>query len=130
MRIRTRLLLGFLLVIALSAVTEVYSISVIDRTSALTVELYDRPLMASNFALSATVDFERADRALVVAALAEAGARLRDRASAIAAIEASVLEDLSIVEQRFPHSQGSGLVADVTRLLCDWDTLMKRMVAA
>ena len=130
MKIRARLLIGFLLVIAISAATGLYSLLVIDETSALTAELYDRPLMASSFALSATADFERADRVLAVASLADAGAGLREQKKAIEAAEASVVEDLGIVQQRFPGDRGAQMVGDVKKLLADWDGLMRRMVAA
>jgi len=128
--IRVRLLIGFLLVIVISAATGIYSILIIAKTSALTGELYDRPLMASSFALSATADFERADRALVTAALAEAGAKMSGQNAAIAALEATITEDLGVVEQRFPDARGAGMVGDVKKLLAEWDGLIKSMVAA
>jgi methyl-accepting chemotaxis protein len=128
--IRTRLLIGFLLVIATSAATGIYSLLVIAETSALTGELYDRPLMASSFALSATADFEKVDRVLVTAALAESGAKLAEQGAALTALEASVLEDLGVVEQRFPDARGTAMVGDIKKLLAEWDGLMKDMVAA
>jgi methyl-accepting chemotaxis protein len=130
MRIRTRLLIGFLLVIAVSAATGIYSILVIGKTSALTGELYDRPLMASSFALSATVDFERADQALAVAALTDGGARLSQQQAAIAALGSNIVDDLSVVEQRFPSARGVAMVNDVNKLLAEWNGLLKVMVAA
>lgn len=125
MKLRARLLISFLFVIAISAVTGICSILVIDRTSALTAGLYDGPLMASNFALSATLDFERADRALVEAAIAEAGTRLADNKTAIMALEASVADDLGVVLQRFPEEPGPGMVGEVNKAVSDWDRLMK-----
>jgi methyl-accepting chemotaxis protein len=128
--IRTILLLGFLLVIAISAATGVYSISVIGRTSALTAELYDRPLMASSFALSATADFAQADRALVVATLTEAGTKLHEKGKAIAALESNVTDDLNVVEKRFRDPRGAAMIGDVRQPLAGWDALVKRMAAA
>jgi methyl-accepting chemotaxis protein len=128
--IRTILLLGFLLVIAISATTGVYSISVIGETSALTTELYDRPLMASSFALSATADFAQADRALLVAALTGGGAGLHEKGSAIAALKSNITDDLSVVERRFRDPRGPAMIADVRKPLAEWDTLTKRMVDA
>jgi methyl-accepting chemotaxis protein len=130
MSIRTRLLIGFLLIIAISAATGIYSLLAIADTSALTGELYDRPLMASSFALSATADFEKVDRSLVTAALADSGSQLAGQGEALAALEASVLEDLGVVEQRFPDARGAGMVRDIKMLLAQWDGLMKNMVAA
>jgi methyl-accepting chemotaxis protein len=129
-KIRTILLIGFLLVIAISAATGIYSISVIGETSALTAELYDRPLMASSFALSATADFAQADRALVVATLTEAGATLHKNGAAIAALESNITDDLDVVEKRFRDPRASAMIGDVRKSLADWDGLMKRMVAA
>jgi hypothetical protein len=120
-RIRTILLIGFLLVIAISAATDICSISVIGKTSALTGELYDHALMASSFALGATADFEQADRALEVATLTDAGARLRGKGATIAALEASVIDDLDVVEQRFGDPRPAVMIGDVRKLLAGWD---------
>jgi hypothetical protein len=45
-------------------------------------------------------------------------------------MEATIGLDLGVVEQRFPGGRGAEMVGAVRRLLADWDTLMKRMVAA
>jgi methyl-accepting chemotaxis protein len=129
-KIRTILLIGFLLVIAISGATGIYAIFIIGETSALTVELYDRPLMASSFALSATADFAQADRVLVVAALTDAGAGLHEKGQAIAALESSVSDDLGVVETRFRDPRGPAMIGDVRKSLADWDALTKRMIAA
>src|ERR1700704_4548605 len=116
MNIRTKLLIGFLTVIVFSVTTGIYSTSAIDKTSALTKELYDHPLMASSFAMTTTVDFERADRALGLAALDGAGAGLHQQAAAIAVMEMTLGQDLDVVEERFPGGRGAEMVDAVRRL--------------
>src|SRR5437762_24695 len=103
----------------------IYAMAVITRTSAMTAELYDRPLMASSFALSAAADFVRADRALS-AALA-APLKAADAAS-IEALQAAVLDDLAIVEQRFPGARAGAMVGELKRLLADWGRLTGRVL--
>jgi methyl-accepting chemotaxis protein len=128
--IRNRLLVGFLLVIVISATMGVYAITMIGRMSTMTSELYDHSLMASNFALSATSDFERLDRTLTVTALSDGGAGLRDAAKSIGAIHTTVLDDLGVVRERFPGTRGIQMVDELKKLLADWDSETKRIVEA
>ena len=124
------MLVGFLIVIVLSAAIGGYAIHTIARISALTGQLYDGPLMASNFALGATADFGRLDRLLVAATLQDGGSKLQGQADALAQAESTVTDDLSVVRERFPGEHGGELVASVSKLLGEWDRSMKQMVAA
>ena len=144
MTLRTRLLLGFLVLIAMSAVSGTYSSLIIGKTSVLTRQLYDGPLMASNFALSATADFERADRALADSVQADMvpptampasgppapqPALVHTQKSAIADLRATITEDIGVVAQRLPGPAAGRLIGNVTTLLASWDTVFARMQA-
>jgi methyl-accepting chemotaxis protein len=124
------MLVGFLLIVVLCAGIGAYSISVIARISGLTGQLYDGPLMSSNFALAATADFGRLDGLLTVGALTDGGTGLSQQAGALTEAEAAVADDLSVVRDRFSDARGAALVSAVEALLQDWDRVAKRMVAA
>ncbi len=145
MTLRTRLLIGFLVLIAISAVSGTYSSIIIGKTSVLTGQLYDGPLMASNFALSATADFERADRALADSVQADIvrptpippsgspasqPALVHTQKSAIADLRAAITEDLGVVAQRSPGPAATRLLGNVSTLLGSWDTVFARMQTA
>jgi hypothetical protein len=49
MRIRSKLLLAFAVTIGMGAVVGAYAIAKLERVSALTGDLYDKPLMAIRF---------------------------------------------------------------------------------
>jgi methyl-accepting chemotaxis protein len=128
MKIRTRLLAGFSIVIVVSAALGFFAMMIIGRTSAMTGELYDRPMMASDFARSAVADFLRLDRAVTLAAMSASGEMLKSAAAPIAGLEATVLEDLGIVQERFPGVSGPVLVGDVKAALADWSRSTKRIL--
>ena len=50
MTIASRLIIGFSVVIAIATAVELYAVSGVSHVSRLTIEMYDHPLMSSNFA--------------------------------------------------------------------------------
>jgi methyl-accepting chemotaxis protein len=62
MSIRHKLLLAFSVVVLLAAGVAGYGYHLISTSSALVVDLYDGPMMASNYARSAQLNFERVRR--------------------------------------------------------------------
>jgi len=128
-KIRTRLLAGLSVVIVISSAMGFFAMTIIGRTSAMTGELYDRPMMATDSARSAVANFLRLDRALTAAALSSSGKKPRDSAAPIAELETAVLDDLAIVQERLPGTGGVALVGGVKAVLADWSRLTKRMLA-
>ncbi|HEX2116595.1 MAG TPA: HAMP domain-containing methyl-accepting chemotaxis protein, partial [Alphaproteobacteria bacterium] len=81
-----------------------YSITAVTRATALTEELYDKPLMASDFARSAFTNFVKMHRAVLMAkAEPDKATAYNEEASQF---RAAILEDLSVVEARFPTADG------------------------
>ena len=112
MKIRGKLQLGFAVVAGMTAALGVYSITAITRATALTEELYDKPLMASDSARSAFTSFVKMNRALLMAG-AEPDKAEKHREDA-KQLRAAIVEDLGIVELRFPTADGAKMARELS----------------
>jgi len=100
MNIRSKLIIGFTVIIVFSGAMGFNAVDGIQRTSRLTNELFEYPLMASNFARGAQTAFVR---------IRMAG----DNAPVIAEQEHKLREDLSIVAERFPDPAVAALITHI-----------------
>ena len=100
MKIRSKLIIGFTATILFSGVMEFSAADEILRTSRLTNELFEYPLMASNFARGAQTAFVR----IRVAGGDE---------PVIAVQERALREDLAIVKERLRDPVGADLIAHI-----------------
>ena len=100
MKIRNKLIIGFSAIILFSGVMGFTAVDGILRTSRLTNELFEYPLMASNFARSAQTAFVR---------IRVAG----DDEPIITVQEQALREDLAIVAERLRNPAGAELVAQI-----------------
>ncbi len=100
MKIRNKLIIGFSAIILFSGVMGFTAVDGILRTSRLTNELFEYPLMASNFARGAQTAFVRM--------------RVAGDNEPVAADQEQVLrEDLAIVTERLRDPAGAGLIAHI-----------------
>ena len=100
MKIRSKLIIGFSAIILFSGVMGFTAVDGIVRTSRLTNELFEYPLMASNFARGAQTAFVR---------MRVAG----DNEPVIAVQEDALREDLAIVTERLRDPGGAALIAHI-----------------
>ena len=103
MKIRNQLVIGFTSIVLFSGAMGFTAVDGILRTSRLTTELFEYPLMASSFARSAQTAFVR---------IRLAG----ENTPVIAAHERAVREDLSIVSERLRDPAGAALIAHIDNL--------------
>ena len=100
MKIRNKLVIGFTAIVLFSGAMGFTAVDGILRTSRLTTELFEYPLMASSFARSAQTAFVR---------IRLAG----ENTPVIAAHERAVREDLSIVSERLRNPAGAALITHI-----------------
>ncbi|MBR45698.1 MAG: hypothetical protein CMM31_04285 [Rhodospirillaceae bacterium] len=98
MKIRNKLILGFVAMILLSGIMGFTAIDGLQRTSKLTNELFDYPLMASNFTREAQTAFARIRLA-------------DDNLGGIEEQERLLREDLEIVGERLTDPAAAPLIA-------------------
>jgi hypothetical protein len=126
-RIRTKLLLGFAAVIAVSAAMGIADAIGVRRTSDIAIELYDKPLMAADFSRSALENFLRLERTMNVVVAGKDAAAVADLPKSLGSLEQAVLDDLAIVVERFPGDAGAGLVARVQQVVRDYDAVTAQL---
>ncbi len=100
MKIRNKLIIGFTAIILFSGAMGFSAVDGIQRTSQLTNELFEYPLMASNFARGAQTAFVR---------MRVAG----DNEPLVAVQENALREDLAIVAERLRDPAGPALIAHI-----------------
>jgi methyl-accepting chemotaxis protein len=127
MKIRNKLLAGFAATIGISAAMGLYAASGVSRTSAMTRELYDKPLMAADFSRTAFEDFVALDRVASKPMLVKDTAALAALPKSVATMQQTVLDDLAVVDERFPGTAGLAIVGEIRGLLKDWVEATKRV---
>jgi methyl-accepting chemotaxis protein len=126
MKIRSKLLVGFAATIGIGAAVGGYAIIELERASALTGVVYDKPLMSIDFSRSALENFLRLDRAASVALSAGDPGMLKDLPKQQAALADAIAEDFAIVVERFPDHSGAALVEQIKAPLGAWLDATKR----
>ena len=127
MKIRNKLILGFLATTAISGAVGLYAAYGVNETSAMARELYDKPLMAADFSRTALEDFRALDRTITVAILSKDQKALASLAKTVDTGRQAVLDDLAIVTERFSGSAGVKLVGDVQTALKSWSDVTTRV---
>jgi methyl-accepting chemotaxis protein len=119
MSLRSKLLLGFLSVVLLATVAGANSIYSVSRLGELAIDMYDKPLMAINFARAAQTDFLRARSALREAISQEGDAATERRDEAASAYE-DLVDNLDVVAERAYEQRSVALIAETTTALEEW----------
>lgn len=120
MTIRWKLLLGFLTMATITAGLGLYAMAVQTRLGALAIDIYDRPLMAINYARNAQSDFARMDAAIAaLQATGDAEGRRRFRDEAALHLR-NMQDNLDVAGQRAIVEVSAGLIAAVQTELAPW----------
>ena len=126
MKIGHKLLAGFAVTTLVSAAMGLYSAHGISRTSAMTAELYDKPLMAADFSRTALDDFHTLKYAAVTSLLSGKRETIAALPATIDKLSKAVADDLGVVEERFPGTNGHALLQGVAGALREWVEESKR----
>ena len=130
MKIRSKILIGFSLVIFVCAAMGLYAVVSIGNVSEMTTRMYDRPFMATNFARSALNNYNQLDQTLALALLAEdAEARSAKIEEAKELLEFTV-EDLEIVDERILSDKGRKIAAEILPLIEQNGALIERVAGS
>ncbi len=127
MKIRYKLIVGFLMVVLVSGAMGLYAIKGMVDLSALATRMYDQPLMATSYTRSAHANFIKLDRSLTLALLADDKAVTNTEFSAVKMFDELIREDLEVVKERMPSEDTHQLVATIFRLLDESVTIQQRV---
>jgi methyl-accepting chemotaxis protein len=118
MSLRSKLLLGFLSVVLLATVAGANSIYSVSRLGELAIDMYDKPLMAINFARAAQTDFSTVRFALR-GAVGDGEEADSAREEAEPAYE-DLVDNLDVVAERANDRRTAELIAETTAALEQW----------
>jgi methyl-accepting chemotaxis protein len=128
MRIRGKILVGLAVVVFVTMAMGGYAVVGLRKAASLAERLYDGPLMASDFASSASANFARLDLAFG-RALARLQAGEKADARDVKRFEEAILDDLSIVEERAPEPENVERVETVREAVARWSKLREQVFA-
>ncbi len=125
-----KLVIGVAMVVVLSAIAGAFAVDGLLRLSALTAELYDKPLISISFGRSALTNFVRMDREMTQALLALTADAPAKHQELAAGLESEIRDDLDIVRERISDEEIWGVVNEILTLLDQWHVLADRIFTA
>lgn len=125
-RIRTRLFIGFGVLLVLFIVTGWFSLRGLRTVANLSTELYEHPLLVSNAVRDVHIDILKIQRSLRDAVLSENDAQLNAATQAINENEQAALEKLNIVKQQFLGDKERA--AQFTRQFSEWKPIRETVL--
>jgi methyl-accepting chemotaxis protein len=127
LQVSTRLILGFAVLVALTAISGGLAIYNLNTLSNLTKNLYEHPMAVSNAILSADGNIVRMHRGMKDVALARSPAEIDQAEAEIGRYEQGVMSDLAVVKERF---RGPPEMLDaVGRAFDNWRPIRQTIVA-
>lgn len=130
MRIGNKLVIGVASVVVLTAIASGFAMNGLMRVSALTTQMYDKPLLSISFARNALTNFVRADREISQALSAEDAAIREQHRETAAELEGEMRADLAVVHERVTDDETREVMDATLALLDEWHALAVRIFAA
>lgn len=125
-RIRTRLFIGFGILLVLFIITGWFSLQGLRTMAGLSAELYEHPLVVSNAVRDAHIYILKMQRALRDAVLSDNDARLNAAIREINENEQAALEKLDIVEKQFLGDKKRA--TQFTRQFSEWKPIRENVL--
>lgn len=130
MRIGSKLVIGVASVVVLSAMASGFAMDGLMRVSALTTEMYDKPLLSISFARNALTNFIRADREINQFLVTADPAERAERQALAIELEDEIQDDLTVVRERVTDTETREVVDETLALLSQWHDLTARLFAS
>jgi len=128
MSIKTKLTLGFSLLVLLIIVGGVFALSKIDVLSQMTVKMYNHPLAVTRASLEANLAIVRMHRSMKDVALAQDDAAIRSAIAKVNDYEKEGNKHFAIVEERILGKEGKQLIAETINVFHDWKPIRDEVI--
>jgi len=115
--IRAQIFIGFVAMSTLTGTLGAFAIYATSRIGHIVVDIYDRPLMAINFARSASSTFEQMENSLLHSQLSDNSANGESR---LTQLSQNFFEDLSVAQQRSMSAPADETAAEIRQLAQEW----------
>jgi methyl-accepting chemotaxis protein len=130
MRIGNKLVIGVASVVVLTAIVSGFAMDGLLRVSALTAEMYEKPLLSISFARNALTNFVRIDREVTQALFTADTALRAERQEAATELESEIRDDLAVVRERVSDAEIFEVIDETLTLLDEWHALTGQIFTA
>jgi methyl-accepting chemotaxis protein len=120
MKIRTKLLLGFAVMAAVTLAHGAHGALTVTALNGLVGELYDEAFMAGVGAQGTRASFITLDRAIKQATHVRTPAEFEPAAATVHAADRAFVDDLDVLRERVRDERGRALLAEIERVYKDW----------
>ena len=127
LRIRTRLFVGFGLLIAMLLLSGLFAVQNMNVLASQTKNLYEHPMAVTNAILAIDGNIVRMHRSMKDVALAHTPEEVQKAATAVDGYEKQVYEDMKVVKLAFLGPPK--MVEDITRPIAEWKPVRDRVIA-
>jgi methyl-accepting chemotaxis protein len=127
LRIRTRLFVGFGILLAMLLVSGFFAVQNMNVLASQTKNLYEHPMAVTNAILAVDGNIVRMHRSMKDVALAHTPEDVQKAATAVDGYEKQVYEDMKIVKVAFLGPPK--MVEDITRPIAEWKPIRDRVIA-
>ena len=126
-KIKTRLLVGFGMLIAMLALSGIFAIWNMNLLASQTQNLYEHPMAVTNGILAVDGNIVRMHRSMKDVALARTPEDVQKAAAAVDGYEKLVYDDMKAVKVAFLGPQK--MVDDILRPIAEWKSIRDRVIA-
>ena len=129
LKISTKLLLAFALILLLSSAVNIYGLIQMDVLANLTTKIYNHPLQVTRAVLTAHTGITKMHSSMKDVALAANAADIEAAHSQIYQYEQEVYQQFAIVQKWILGDEGAALIADTLQIFRDWAPIRKQVIA-
>ncbi|MDP6875654.1 MAG: methyl-accepting chemotaxis protein [Alphaproteobacteria bacterium] len=130
MRIGSKLVIGVASVVVLTAVASGFAMDGLLRVSALTTEMYEKPLLSISFARNALTNFVRMDREVTQALVTDDAEVRAEHQESATELESEIRDDLAVVRERVTDAETREVVDETLVLLDQWRAMAEQIFQA
>lgn len=128
LKIRTKLLLAFGLILLLSSAVNIYGLIQMDVLAGLTTKIYNHPLQVTRAVLSADGGIIKMHRSMKDVALATNLKEIEIAYTAVQQYEQEVLAQFAIVQKWILGKEGATLIAETVHIFQDWAPIRQEVI--
>ncbi len=129
LKIRTKLLLAFGIVLTLSSIVNIYSLFKIDDSVHLTTQIYNHPLTVTRSVLLANVNIIKMHRSMKDIIFAKNQEEVNTAYSLVNAYEQEVYKQLDIVQERILGEKGAALAQETIQIFKKSFAIRKEIIS-
>ena len=126
--IRNKLIAGFVVLIALTAITGIFALIQVKLLSGLTTKLYNHPLAVTRASLQADADIIKMHREIKNIVLADDIPTINLAAKKIDEHEKNVYQQFKVISERILGDEGKALVAETIPLFRSWKPIRDEII--